>query len=454
MRIFQFRTFAALLLITSLHFTTSPVIAEETDPHPKLSLSLSLGKNEAYPGEAVPVTVTLRINDATVRNIGYPRLAAPNANTIAFAPPVQESEAGDLGVILHRFTGQISGAKPGTLIIGPARLDCEVMKSAAGSAAFFGGQESETVQLTSTAATFFVLPLPASGKPEHFSGAVGAFSLSVTSLPAQAAVGEPLTVTTTIRGAGSLADAACPTITDSGLQSFPVEAAWSASQLICEQVVVPNTEMQFPSVTWSFFDPQKQAYRVLSADISSRVIAAPPEPQHAAASPATVNSAPGLKLVGSLNPFLAILVVAVALILLIAVRVRKRNMPASQTALPDGLGDLHKMLLTAEKAALNNDVELFYNIAFEILQNMERVGKHYNGASVPTATQKKIIRLFLSEHTEIPYEKRSSDALKSLAMACDRVRYGRLIPDSTTISADFEFLLQALSSTLRLTIKK
>ena len=436
MKILQCRSTAIVILLVLLLFTTEPTTAEVADPHSKLSLSLSLGKTEAYPGEAVPVTVTLRIDNATVRNIGYPRIDSPSGKAIAFAPPVQEFEAGDPGIILHRFTGQISGVKSGKLVAGPARLDCEVMKSATGSAAFFGGQEPEPVQLTSAAAFVAVLPLPAVGKLDTFSGAVGTFSLTVKSLPSQIAIGEPLTVTTTIRGVGKLFDAACPSITGPKLQSFPVQATRGASQLICEQVVVPGSVTRFPPVTWSYFDPEKLHYRVLAADINSRVFARRPDTQPASLSPSPVSAPPSQKLAAYSCRSLMILAAIVALILSIIIIVRKRNKPTLKTALQDNYGDFKKKLLAAEEAALHKDVEIFYNIAFEVIQNMQSVGKLYkNSPDVISGIQRADNE-----------ERHRLNEVTYLIAACDGVRYGRIIPDDTSLTSDLERLKDLLTT--------
>jgi hypothetical protein len=447
MRIFLFCSVATLILITVLLFTSLAAIAEGSDPHHKISLSLSLGKSEAYPGESVPVTVTLRIYDAIVRNIGYPRLDSPNGKTVVFAPPVQESDTGDPGVILQRFTGQISGVKTGKRIIGPAHLDCEVMKPAAGSAAFFGGQEPEPVRLTSTSVPFAVLPLPTSGKPEHFSGAIGTFSLSVKSLPAEIATGEPLTVTTTIRGDGSLGDAACPTITGPDLQSFPVQATRGAAQLVCEQIVVPKREKLFPPVVWSFFYPQKQQYRVLSTNIVSRVKAPLPNPQAAAVSTTPVTAASSHKSPAYSSHLQVIVVTMSALLVLVGMSVRMRKKTVSEATLQHYSSDIKAMLLVAEGAALNKDVEIFYNTVHEILQVVE---KYYNNSFALTASKKANMRSILCENNKKTDEQSSSDAIRALTIVCDKVRYGRTIPDSSTISSDFEFLRQILSDLSKL----
>ncbi len=428
-----------LILITVLLFTSLAAIAEGNDPHSKLSLSLSLGKTEAYPGETVPVTVTLRINDATVRNIGYPRLASPNGKNIAFSPPLQESEAGAPDVILHRFIGQVSGVKPGRRVVGPARLDCEVMNSARGSAAFFGGQEPESLKLISIAAPFTVLPLPLSGKPEHFSGAIGTFFLSVTSLPAQVVTGEPLTVTTTIRGVGSLADAACPTITGLDLQSFPVKATRGASQLICEQVVVPSSVMRLAPVTWSYFDPEQHRYTVLSGEVGSSVVAQPPAVVTQPAIPDSTMAKVPSNRKSIFTSFFMLFVLAVVVVLcVLTLLLRKRGKTMMKSGLHSDFSHLSVMLQEAELAVSNGNVDLFYNIAFEVMQITENVGKPYEARSDGI----RVIR-------------RSDDAERHrlheviyMTASCDKVRYGRILPNATSLLSDLECLKKIISHTL------
>jgi hypothetical protein len=311
------------------------------------------------------------------------------------------------------------------------------MKSAAGSAAFFGGQEPEPLQLTSTAATITVLPLPASGKPDPFSGAIGAFSLSVTSLPALLAPGEPLTVTTTIRGDGLLAGAACPTLIGPDLQSFPVQATRSASQLICEQVVVPNSVTRFPPVTWSFFDPEQRRYIVLSAEIDSRVVAQAPavitQPLLSVCKTAHVPPNRGL------ISFSSLLAIIVAVVLgLLTVLLRKRRATLLKAGLQENHDHLKILLQDAEVAVSNGDVEMFYNIAFEVIQNMESVDKPYETAP----NEKNAI-----QRTDDEEQYRLTE-VKHMIATCDKVRYGRIVPNYTSMAYDLERLKNILPFTL------
>ena len=411
---------ASMFLVAAI---SSTAIAE-------VSLELTLDKERVYTGEAVPVTVILRIGDETVRNIGYPRLVAPGGGTVAFTPPVQDTDAKDQRTTLYKFTGRISGVvKPGLMTIGPVNLSCEVMQPANGSAAFFGEQEPRSIKLVSATSPLEILPLPATGKPSSFSGAIGSFSMSVKTVPSQVAVGEPVTITTTISGADSLARSDCPNLVDPAMQSFPVKPTRSETRLTCEQVVIPHKAMQFPAVIWSYFDPREGVYRVLSGDVKSRVTAHTQPP----ITKTVLLAHPEIDTQNPVSTIRYFLMAMAGLVLLsaLALLMRKRFKLSPVTTLSEPSSELQGMLRDAEDAASNGDIEQFYNITFAIIQ--ECVEKTYNApVSAPGAFQQSSN---LPIKDEKPY---NVSELKKIIVACDKVRYGHIMPDNTVMAADLE----------------
>ncbi|MBI5655836.1 MAG: BatD family protein, partial [Geobacter sp.] len=199
-------------------------------PQDGRALSLDLASERAYAGEAVPLRVRLRNPGRTIRNVGYPRIEThglPAIATLAAAPRQGEGESAQVFV----FSGTVTPDKAGTFLIGPARLECEVMEAAQGSSAFFGGVEPRTVSLASEPVSLTVLPLPAAGRPDTFSGAVGSFTLNIVARPDSAAIGDPLTITAVIGGMGNLTSAACPSLAGAGFRSYPVRASQTNGQL-------------------------------------------------------------------------------------------------------------------------------------------------------------------------------------------------------------------------------
>jgi hypothetical protein len=421
---------ASILLVAAMSTTA---IAE-------VSLELALDQERVYTGEAVPVTVILRIGDETVRNIGYPRLVAPGGGTVAFTPPVQDTDAKDQRITLYKFTGRISGVvKPGWVTIGPVNLSCEVMQPASGSAAFFGGQEPRSIKLVSATSPLEILPLPATGKPGSFSGAIGSFSMSVKTVPSQVAVGEPVTITTTISGAGSLARADCPNLVDPSMQSLPVKATRSETRLTCEQVVMPHKAMQFPAVIWSYFDPRAGVYRVLSGDVKSRVTAhtQPPIAKTVLLAHPEIDTQNPVSTIRYFLMAMAGLVLLSALALLM--RTRFKQSPVTMVSEPSS--ELQGMLRDAEDAASNGDIEQFYNITFAIIQ--ECVEKPYNKpVSAPSVFQQSSN---LPIRDEKPY---NINEVREIIVACDKVRYGHIMPDKIAMTADLEKIKQLFSNTL------
>jgi len=114
-----------------------------------------------------------------------------------------------------------------------------------------------------------VLPLPDTGKPAGFSGAVGDFSLDVEAVPADVAAGDLITVVTRISGSGYLESV--PVMNISPGPNFKAYPARKIQDLerggkVFEQVLVPqNTNaVSIPRVSFCFFNPSNGTYKTVS----------------------------------------------------------------------------------------------------------------------------------------------------------------------------------------------
>jgi len=113
--------------------------------------------------------------------------------------------------------------------------------------------------------TIQVLPLPETGKPPEFSGAIGQFNIGVDVSPQNVAVGELITVTTTIHGQGYLDPVKTINIPAvSNFKTYPAKAVPVQEHGIkCfEQIMVPqNTNATtIPLLSLCFFDPFNNSY--------------------------------------------------------------------------------------------------------------------------------------------------------------------------------------------------
>src|SRR5262249_33671404 len=175
---------------------------------------------------------------------------------------------------------------------------------------FFGffGEESRPIQLSSDPATLTVLPLPAEGRPDDFSGAVGTFAFAVTAQPHELAVGDPGTVESVVQGAGALGGISPPPSPASdAFRVYPVQTkppAKGENGRTFEQVVIPLRDgtIALPRLRFSFFDPTARAYRSLEAAPVSLAVRpsaqAKTAPQIVGAAPAPATAPEAAKTLG------------------------------------------------------------------------------------------------------------------------------------------------------------
>lgn len=134
----------------------------------------------------------------------------------------------------------------------------------------FDRAERRPLDLAAEPVKLLVRPLPAEGRPESFSGAVGSCEWEVGVRPTELAEGDPVTVTMAIRGDANLEAVNAPRF-DLG-PSFRVYDPKLVSkgdnprEKVFEQVVIPRDERvkEIPALAFSFFDPQARAYRTVT----------------------------------------------------------------------------------------------------------------------------------------------------------------------------------------------
>jgi hypothetical protein len=119
-----------------------------------------------------------------------------------------------------------------------------------------------------------VLPLPSSNAPPNFSGLVGNYTMAFSAGPTNVAVGDPITVKVQISGQGHLDGITLP---DFGawqdFKTYPPNTRVETTDPLgikgskfFEQIVVPQSPdiKELPSISFSFFDTDRKAYRTLT----------------------------------------------------------------------------------------------------------------------------------------------------------------------------------------------
>ena len=165
---------------------------------------------------------------------------------------------------------------------------------------FFNQYETRPIRVVGTPVKMKIHDLPAEGKPENFSGAVGQFSFSLEVSPLSIGLGDPITLKMSIKGSGNFDNVKAPSLTsEEGLKSYSPSASFTEGggshrgEKIFEQaVVVTNSGLsRIPPVTFSYFDPEKEQYRTLFSDPVPVTVKSPPIPD--TGPPPKASPAPG-----------------------------------------------------------------------------------------------------------------------------------------------------------------
>lgn len=127
---------------------------------------------------------------------------------------------------------------------------------------------SEPVQIT-------VREVPQAQRPESFSGGVGLFDFRVEVKPQRLAVGEPITVTMQVIGAGNIEQVNLPPFPAvQHMKRYEPKTRVNTTEKdgeivgekIFELVLVPKREGRYeiPPISFSYFNPRERAYRTLT----------------------------------------------------------------------------------------------------------------------------------------------------------------------------------------------
>ncbi len=159
------------------------------------------------------------------------------------------------------------GTASGPATVGPATL----VYYAEGQMFTFFQREGERQTLTTDPIEVDIRPLPAEGRPVGFTGAVGQFRLSSSVDVTSVAVGDPVTLTVTVRGIGNIRTVPTPDLSE--LAEFRVYESGSSTEVTrkngvvggvkrYEFVLVPLTEGEktLPPIELVCFDPSTGRY--------------------------------------------------------------------------------------------------------------------------------------------------------------------------------------------------
>lgn len=116
--------------------------------------------------------------------------------------------------------------------------------------------------------TLHIRPLPATGRPPEFTGAVGTFAVHARASTAVVRAGDDMRIVMTVSGTGNLSEFAPPTLTLPGLHAYGcVSEVRDGARVLTYDVTPLRTDVvEVPPLAFAFFDPTAGGYRTIHTD--------------------------------------------------------------------------------------------------------------------------------------------------------------------------------------------
>jgi len=258
---------------------------------------ITADKQEIFAGELLPITITGYFRrDMRITIQGKPQLTGNGFILEAIDEEPLQEEVTHNGMASIRLTwhGTVSAIRAGTLPLQVALPATVLIPEQRRMVSpffndpffdldnFFTSYRKKEITLQSKPLQIRVLPLPETGRPDDFSGAIGSFSLQTKAQPTVVSPGDPITLTMTVSGTGNFDRVSAPVFTGSPTdwKIYPpsrgkmTETADQAAaggtkekEKRFEQAIVPlhDNIREIPGVRFSFFDPDKGHYVTLQS---------------------------------------------------------------------------------------------------------------------------------------------------------------------------------------------
>lgn len=257
---------------------TAPVRLRVVSPEERtnsVSLHLFSSRDTCYLGEVFSCELqlhsSLNLSEATPPKMSFDGFVIGRT-----APGLQSQVFRDGTVYGVSATRQaVMPTKEGILTLGPVSQEvvAEVGRRRPRSLLddfFGGGAELQRIQVQAPGRTLRVLPLPASGRPADFSGAIGRFQVEASVSRTNLQRGDAVTVKFELRGTGNFDTLPSPKISQgTGLKAYPGTNQFqpadvlglSGTKVFEEAVVIDSVALrQIEFEPFSFFDPENGRY--------------------------------------------------------------------------------------------------------------------------------------------------------------------------------------------------
>lgn len=283
----EIRSDAIILTVLDTDGNNTPKNIAKTPP-PAL-LRVLTPATKVYVGQVFPVSMELLAQGLRQSHLPVPQLVTDSIRFTRIRPEYRQASARSLNGVLYQNvflfeTGAVA-MKPGKLNL-IFELDVIVMDYRQD---VFGRQRK--LHLTSDPIPIEVLPLPATGKPEQFTGAVGQYQMTTTVEPNRAKIGDPMELRISLAGSGALDNTPVPEpVSWNGFKTHPATSEIEytdlrhlSSRKQFKRMIIPTDPKltHVPALQFSYFDPVTEQYVTLTTPPTPVEITAstPPNPR-------------------------------------------------------------------------------------------------------------------------------------------------------------------------------
>lgn len=279
---------AITVRVNGADYQTTPqtLTVYERDPgDPALDASrpyfanLTTPATEVYAGQMAPFDLDVYVRGArSINDMGPPMMRHESIVT-AFERnfDLDIVELDGIPFTIARRPGSFFGLTPGAYTLGPAEVQVAMIDESSPLPGFFQSVMAKTLQ--SNPLEVVVKPLPETGRPPEFRGAVGSFSLSLKASPLTLSVGDPISLEFVVSGPGNYETVQAPALPAANLADWrtydarkiidpnDVSDGVKPGRASFSQIVMPQTQAaEIPPFELTFFDPETGAYETRRTD--------------------------------------------------------------------------------------------------------------------------------------------------------------------------------------------
>ena len=240
---------------------------------------LDIPKHTIYVNESVPIRLKLYSDWLDVENIAFMEPKSQYLITKGFSDKaVSVAENDGMNYVVLEYRSWITAVIDGDFVLDPIKVKLDVAKARAKDDSgnfdilnnnkdlydeFIGIGDSRAVTLETKPVEIKAAPLPVSGRPEDFGGAIGDFSFDLKTSTTKIKSGDTIKLTMTITGKGNYDTVSMPVMAKmEGARLYKSDVMRGEDSIVYEQALSIDLPVvnKIPEIIFSFFDPDKKKY--------------------------------------------------------------------------------------------------------------------------------------------------------------------------------------------------